>query len=77
MEKKLSELLAEVEPWSDLKSFTVGNYVDRASYDKLKAIAVELAKACEWMRDPDHFHESCLPLLDKTLTTARKMLGDE
>lgn len=40
--KPLSEILAEVEP-----SYDGTINVDRQSYDKLKAIAVELAKACE------------------------------
>lgn len=46
--KPLSQLLAEVEPIKyplyDVENYTA---VDRETYEKLKAIAVELAKAVE------------------------------
>lgn len=34
------------------------NFVDRASYDKLKAIAVELAKACEFYGNSSNWEPS-------------------
>lgn len=69
--KPLSQLLAEVEPepyiyWSKL--------VDRAEYNKIKAIAVELAKCVEIYANAT---ASSYPLAKDCLTTARKMLGEK
>jgi len=56
MSKPLSPVLEEIEPTGPVDK-TLG-LVDRASYDKLKAIAIELAKACEAMIGGSVCHSS-------------------
>lgn len=91
MTKPLSQLLTEVEPankWIDLGFSHLTdtphdhvkpcNIIDRASYDKLKAIAVELANGLEYIANP--YPQDNVEYLKRNanvnLTTARKMLGD-
>lgn len=67
--KSLSQLLAQIDPDADRMAL-------RQDLIKLKAIAITLAEACEWMQNPEYFYMSCLPMLDKALNDARKILED-
>lgn len=71
--KPLSELLAEVEPRLTAQQNIM---VDRASYDNLKAIAVELAKALEFECGNRCAHQNPCNAKD-ALATARKLMGEE
>lgn len=72
-------MLAEVEP-RRLLTFTAGRVVLVEDYDKLKAIAVELAKCCEIINERAKQYTKCNTSTEmytnEVLTTARKMLGD-
>lgn len=93
MTKPLSKLLAEVEPiTASGRDAIYEQLVPKAYYDKLKAIAVELAKALDLVSVPLTFsaekpsevtvkdmlyHYSLnIKAAQTALTTARKMLGD-
>lgn len=75
--KPLSQLLAEVEPkFHGMFAIDIPA-VDRASYDKLKAIAVELAKALEFYSKHHHHLNTTAPnFANESITTAREMLGE-
>lgn len=59
------------------RSGRVVEAIDRATYDKFKAVAVELAKALEfYSKHHHHLHTTAPNFANEALTTVRKLMGD-
>lgn len=85
MTKPLSEMLEAMEPKDGrietmfMSKEVVAHWVDRASYDKLKAVAIELAKALETLSvavndkvEDNGATNFCL----RAITRAKDIIGD-
>lgn len=55
MSKTLSELLEAVEP--DIIYHTTGDLVHCADYERMRGVAIELAKACEIASSANSYHD--------------------
>jgi len=82
--KTLSQMLEEIEPVNDRflrETFGDTNkyaFVDRASYDRMKQVAIELAKGLESQAVPFHEHDiiwDCKDVADEYLNSAKDIIG--